>query len=323
MAKLTFVTSAYNEEKKLEDCLKSVKDITDEIIVINSGSTDKTVEIAKKYTKNVFTRENNLMLNVNKNYGFSKAENEWILNLDADERLTPELAKEIRTIVENDGGIERDPHVANTPQDDKMVNGYYIARKNIIFGKWIENSIWWPDYQLRLFRKGKGKFAEKHVHELVEVEGKTETLKNPMIHLNYDSVSQYLRKLDNIYTNNEAENSIKEGKQIHPMDAIKMPVQDFIKTFFSQKGYKDGLHGLVLSLLQAFYSLIVFAKIWEKEGFKEYNSKNFLSEFMSEVNRLTNEFKYWFISILIENTKSPFKKIGLKIKRRIILGKIK
>lgn len=300
MQKLSFVTTAYNEEKKLRDCLLSIKDLVDEIIVINNSSTDSTEKIAQEFTQLIFKRENNLMLNVNKNYGFSKANNEWILNLDPDERVTPELANEIKQILK---------------ENDQNIDGYYIPRKNFIFGKWIENSIWSPDYQLRLFRKNKGKFAEKHVHELLEVDGKTKNLNNPMIHLNYETISQYLRKLE-IYTESEVISFIKNGKTIVPFDAIKMPAGDFLKTFFAQKGYKDGLHGLVLSLLQAFYSLIVFAKIWEKTGFKQYNSDKFLEEYYSNFKKIIKDIKYWFLTILISKSKSPIKIFFLKFRRK-------
>ncbi len=306
MSTLSVVISAFNEEKKLEACLSSVKAIADEIIVVNNSSTDDTEKIALRYTKNVFTRPNNPMLNVNKNFGFTKATSDWILCLDADERVTPELAKEMKQIMD-------------APSDN---NGYWIPRKNIIFGKAIENSIWWPDYQMRLFKKGKGKFAEKHVHEMITIDGKTEHLTSPMLHENYSSISQYLQKLDRIYTENEAEQYIANGKTITWIDALRFPADDFFKTFFLRKGYKDGLHGLVLSMLQAFYAEIVFAKIWEKQGFKEYNSKNFLQDVFKECLKIAMEFQYWFVSMFIEITANPAKKLALKMKRKMISQKI-
>ena len=302
MAKLSFVTTAYNEEKKLRECLLSIKDIADEIIVINNSSIDKTEEIAKEFTKKIFNKENNLMLNVNKNFGFSKASSEWILNLDPDERLTPELKEEIKQILE---------------ANDKNIDGYYIPRKNIIFGQWIKNSIWWPDYQLRLFRKNKGKFKEKHVHELLEVDGKTKVLENPMLHLNYQSVSQFIKKMD-LYTENEADNFLKTGKLFNPIDCLRMPINDFLKTFFSQKGYKDGFHGLVLSLLQSSYTLISMVKVWEKSGFKEYNEKEVLSDFFSESKKISKEIKYWILTFKIENSNNLVSKFFLKIKRKFL-----
>ena len=295
--KVSVVVSAYNEEKKLEDCLKSVKDVASEIVVIDNTSSDKTSQIAKKYTDKVFMRENNVMLNVNKNFGFTKATGKWILNLDADERVTDELSKEILDLDEN-----------------MSTNGLLIPRKNILFGKWIRHSIWWPDYQLRLFKKNKGKFEEKHVHELLTLEGEAEKLMAPIEHLNYQTISQYLYKLEHIYTESEVENIIKSNKKLGWHDALRMPAQDFMKTYFFQQGYKDGLHGLVLSLLQAFYMVVVFAKVWEKQGFEEKEIS--LDEISDEFGALGKETYYWILTEKINRGKSPIKKIINKIKRK-------
>lgn len=305
--KISVVISAYNEEKKLPACLDSLKGFADEIIVVDNTSQDTTNKIAKKYTKHVYKRENNLMLNVNKNFGFLKATGDWIISLDADERITPELAGEIKKVTE---------------KNDKKISGYWIPRKNIIFGKWIQNSIWWPDYQLRLFRNGKGSFEEKHVHEMITIDGETEKLSSPMIHENYESISQYLYKLDKIYTESEVKNIIASGKIVSWMDAIRFPLEDFLKTFFLQKGYKDGLHGLVLSLLQAFYSEIVFVKVWEKQGFIEYNDKNFLKNIESEFKLAGLKIQYWFLTSWIENRKNPFVSLSLRLKRKKIASKL-
>lgn len=294
--KLSVVISAFNEEKKIEDCLKSVY-FAQEIILIDNSSSDKTSEIAKKYNAKVFVRENNFMLNINKNFGFSKANGDWILNLDADERISPQLQKEILKAVKN-------------PE----INGYWIPRKNIIFGKWIEGGLWWPDYQLRLFRRGKGKFPEKHVHEYLKVEGETEKLNSPLIHQNYTSIDQYLYKMLNIYVPSEIKN--RDGIKIQWVDSLRYPVEDFLKTFFLQKGYKDGLHGLVLSLLQAFYMEIVFVKLWEKQGFKKKNPKNFLIQIEKEFKRIGKEFRYWLLTSKISETGNPLKKIFYRTLRK-------
>lgn len=301
MIKPSVVISAYNAENFLEECLQSVQDIAQEIIVVNSGSTDNTLAIAKKYTKHIFTKENNPMLNANKNFGFTKAKGEWILNLDPDERVTPELAKEIKEVIQKDG----------------EVSGYFIARKNIIFGKWIAHGIWWPDYQMRLFKKSMGKFPEKHVHEAVEVMGQTEKLENPMIHKNYQTISQYLQKVDKLYTDNEAENFLAQGKKLIWPDAITMPANDFFKTFFLQKGFLDGLHGLVLSLLQAVYTFVVFAKVWEKQGFWEYNSANFVREVNGHIKKVAKDYNYWIFTTIIDQAKNPVKKLVFKVKRKL------
>lgn len=297
--RISVVISAFNEQDKIEECLKSVKLIGDEIIFIDNSSSDKTASIAQKYTSKVYKVENDpVMLNRNKNFGFTKANGDWIISLDADERITDELAREIKKVIRNKGYV-----------------AYEIPRKNVIFGKWIQHSIWWPDYNLRLFKNGAGKFPLKHVHEKLEVKGKVGKLASPMIHYNYQTISQFIRKMDSTYTESEVDNFIKSGKNITWSDAIKMPSNDFFKTFFFEKGYKDGLHGLVLSLLQSFYSLVVFAKIWErKENFKDLTPDSFFTEFIKEASKLAKDAKYWVYTILIEESK--IKKIYYKILRK-------
>ena len=300
--KISVVISAFNEEAMIEDCLKSLKNLADEIIFVDNTSRDKTVDIAKKFTNKIYSRENNpVMLNINKNFGFTKATGDWIISLDADERLTPDLVKEIRSTVN---------------RFSSTVNGYEIPRKNIIFGKWIQHSIWWPDYNLRLFKRGKGKFAEKHVHEKLEVRGEVGKLENPMIHYNYQTVNQFISKLNRTYTESETENFLKDGKSINWYDAIRWPTADFVKTFFHQKGYKDGLHGLVLSLFQAFYALVFFAKVWErKENFKDMTPANFLSETIKEFSKSARDIRYWIYETLM--AENPAKKLYYKLRRRL------
>lgn len=297
--KVSIVISAYNEERLIEDCLKSARLIADEIIFVDNSSADRTVDIAKKYTNKIFIRPNDpVMLNKNKNFGFGKATGNWILSLDADERTTPKLSAEIRKSIR-----------------DNRFAGYEIPRKNIIFGKWIKHSIWWPDYNLRLFRHGKGRFPEKHVHEKIEIRGEVGKLGNPMIHYNYQTVSQFINKLNTTYTESETENFIKSGKNIAWYDAIRWPVADFVKTFFAQAGYKDGLHGLVLSMFQAFYALVFFAKVWErKEKFKDLTPDNFFSEVIKEFSNVARDIRYWIYQSLIE--RNPVKGIYYKLRRK-------
>lgn len=290
MKRLSAVLSVYNEEKNLQDCLESLKWV-DEIIVVDNSSTDQTVKICQKYTDKIFNRPNLNMLNVNKNFGFTQATGQWILNLDADERVTPQLKEEILTAIE-----------------DTNVAGYLLSRQNIIFGKWIQHGLWWPDYQLRLFQRSKGKFACQHIHEKIEVTGPTANLKNPLVHQNYQTVSQFIQKMDRIYTENEAKNFLATGKKINWQDSIRMPIQDFLSVFFAREGYKDGLHGLVLALLQAFYALVVFAKVWEKEKFWEYNQKDFSKDVSQEFKKAKKETLFW-----LAKTQGFLSRLWLKI----------
>lgn len=302
MASISVVISAFNEEEKIRDCLESVK-WADEIVLVNSSSTDNTVTIVKEYTKKIYTRSNNPMLNVNKNFGFAKTVGDWILSLDADERVTPELRKEIESKIKK--------HTSG-------VVGFWIPRKNIIFGKWIQSQMWWPDYQLRLFKKGKGKFPQKHIHEKLIVDGESEELREPLLHENYATIAQFLYKMDKIYTENETENILKSNKRFHWVDGIRMPANDFIKTFFAQKGYRDGLHGLVLSILQAMYMEVVFAKVWEKQGFKPVDDPAFFKKVVGEMEKVAKDIRYWILTKSIEEGKSIIAALYLRIQRKLI-----
>ena len=298
---LSVVISTFNEEAKIEDCLKSAT-FASEIIIVDGTSRDKTLDIVKKYTSKIFVRPNYPMLNVNKNFGFSKATSDWILCLDADERITPELKEEILSTINS---------------KLSTLNGYWIPRKNIIFGKWMEHSGWYPDPQLRLFKKGKGKFPEEHVHEMVKVQGEVGSLDGHILHYNYDSISQFLQKLGTIYGPNEAEQLLKKGYNFDWRDAIRFPVKEFLSRFLAREGYKDGFHGLMLSLLMVFYHLIVFSYIWEKHKFKQIDDSTLLVDTEKELVQSSKEVFFWFSKEKIKLIKNPLRQIFHKILRKV------
>jgi glycosyltransferase involved in cell wall biosynthesis len=295
---ISVVVSAYNEEAALGRCLSSVS-FADEIIVVDNSSLDKTAQIARKFTKNVFKQPNLLMLNINKNYGFSKAKSDWILNLDADEEVPPDLAREILS------------QVAGNPPE----NGFWIKRKNIIFGKWITHGLWWPDKQIRLLRRVKGKFPCVHIHEYIAVEGQVGELSAPYLHYNYETVHQYLTKIDRASTS-EALSLGDMQYQLAWYDAIRFPLSDFLKIYFAQQGYKDGLHGLVLALFQAFYSFTVFAKFWEMEKFSERDLSP--QAVIDELRHAEKDTKYWMFTTQIAETNNIFNKILWKLRRKFL-----
>jgi glycosyltransferase involved in cell wall biosynthesis len=295
---VSVVISAFNEEHAIERCLASVA-FADEIIVVDNHSSDNTSVIAKKFTKLVFDQPNKLMLNINKNYGFTRATGDWILNLDADELISPALSKEIQLVLRSD------------PKE----NGFWIKRKNFSFGKWIQHGLWWPDKQIRLFRRGKGEFPCVHIHEYIKIDGLVGELTEPYVHNNYESIHQYLTKIDRASTSEAL--SLKEvNYQLSWYDAIRFPVSDFLKIYFAQQGFKDGLHGLVLALFQAFYSFAVFAKVWEMQGFseREITPKAIREEFLKRAH----EVKYWIVTMMIGDTENIFTKIKGKIERKFI-----
>lgn len=190
---ISAVVITYNEEANIGDCLESIS-WTDEIIVIDSGSTDKTVEIAKKYTDKVFMHEWS-GYSAQKNHGIRLTKEDWILSIDADERVTYDLKKEI---------------LANL--GSKSFNGFYMPRRSYFLGKWLKYSGWYPDYQLRVFRKSDGKFNERVVHEGVKVSGDIGYLDSDLIHFPYGNLTHYFEKF-NEYTDLSSKNSLKEEKK--------------------------------------------------------------------------------------------------------------
>lgn len=293
--KLTVVITSYNNQDLIKDCVNSVK-FADEVIIVDNGSSDDTVKIAKQLGAKIFTHPNDpTKLNQAKNFGFNKASGDWILSLDSDERVESDLKQEIQELMK---------------QESINTNGFSFPRKNIIFGKWIRHGLWYPDDQVRLFRKGKGKFPVVHQHEYLRVEGKVGKLNGHLSHLNYQTISQYLQKIDRQYSGNEAEVFLQNGGQIHWFDAIRFPGQDFLSNYFMRQAYKDGLHGLVLSLLQAFYMFVVFCKIWEMEGFKP--KKMTLDESNREFWRIFKQFRYWFLLAKSQGASLP-QKFWLKL----------
>jgi glycosyltransferase involved in cell wall biosynthesis len=287
---ISVVISAHNEENRIEKCLASVSWV-DEIVLIDNESRDRTAEIAKKYNAKVFSAPNNLMLNKNKNYGFTKATGRWILNLDADEVVTPQLREEIKAIIANPEACE----------------AYEMPRKNMIFGKWMQHAGWYPDYQIRLFRKGKGRFPEAHVHEKLWVSGSIGRLTHPLHHYNYDSVRQFMLKTITIYAPNEAENLLNKGYSFAYQDAIRFPLREFLGRFFAQEGYKDGFHGLILSILMAFYHFVVFLYLWEKHSFVDrVDMPSFIS---SEEQKIKKEYAFWRNKQKIDQAKNSIQKL--------------
>lgn len=295
---IAVVVSAYNEEKTLARCLSSVS-FADEIIVVDNTSSDTTSAIAKKFTTKIFRQPNQLMLNINKNYGFSKARSDWILNLDADEEIPKELAREILMTV----------------RSNPTENGFWIKRKNLLFQKWITHGLWWPDKQLRLFRRTKGKFPCIHIHEYIDVEGQAGELTEPYIHHNYESVHQYLVKIDRTSTS-EAISLAEMNHQFVWYDVIRFPLSDFLKIYFAQQGYKDGLHGLVLAFFQAFYSFVTFAKFWEMQKFPQRDITP--RAVSSELHRGGKEMRYWMLTMVMNESKNAVGRWKAKIARKFI-----
>ncbi len=240
---VSIIIITHNEEKNILACLESVK-WADEIVVVDSFSTDNTKKLAEESGANVLQVEWQ-GYGKQKNYALSCASMNWILSLDADERVTPELAEEIQEITQN-------------PQAD----GYQICRKAYFLGKWIRHSGWYPDYCLRLFRRDKAVFAEKPVHEYVQLNGRMGQLKGAMLHYTDNDLKSYLIKLQR-YTTLAADELRAKSKKASLGDLITRPMFIFLKMYILKKGFLDGMHGFILAILSSFYVFVKYAKVWE------------------------------------------------------------
>lgn len=241
--KISCVIITLNEEKDLTRCLVSVSDWVDEIILVDSGSTDKTVQIAKNYGAHVFVRQFDNYAN-QKNFADEKVTGDWILSLDADEEIPRELALEIQERLK-----------------DSNCSGYLIPRRNIIFGKEIKYTRWAPDKHVWLFKKEKGRW-NRVVHEEVLVAGKVGELKNAKIHYSHPTVSEFFKML-NSYTELEAEWKIKNKQDFSLFKMFLDSFKSFIGRYFYKLGFLDGWRGFVLSYLMAIYRMATWIKVWE------------------------------------------------------------
>ena len=247
MDKISIIVITKDEEKNISDCLKSVE-WADEIIVIDAESNDKTVELAKIFTDKIFTKKWEGYV-PQKKYALSLASNEWVLSVDADERITPELKNEILNL--SPGNFA----------------GYKIRRKNFLLGKEITSCGWGNDYQLRLFKKEKTDLTDRLVHEGFTVDGKIGKLKNPMLHYTFSSFTEYFNKI-NYYTSLKAEELVKQKGKIGGWTIFSHTVSAFILFFINKHGFKDGVRGLIISLLHSVSTMLNYIKLWELQNKK-------------------------------------------------------
>lgn len=247
MPPVSVVIIAFNEEKNIRAALESAR-WADEIVVVDSFSTDSTVEICREYTEKVY-QEKWRGFSGQKSYAVGLAKNDWVFVLDSDERFTGELRNEI----------------AGLMLEGPSMSGYYVPRRNHFMGREIRHCGWSPDYSIRLFDRKKGVFKDRAVHEAVELSGEAGYLKAPMLHYTYSSISDYITRMDR-YSALAAEEMKKEGRRSGPPCMLFKPAFTFFKMFLVRQGFRDGIHGLVISMLYSFYTFSKYAKLWEMRG---------------------------------------------------------
>jgi len=275
-SRLSVVINSYNEAKILPRAIASVRALADEIVVIDMESSDDTREVAKKLGAKVFSHKHLTYVEPARNFGISKALENWVLVLDPDEEISPTLTKKIKEIIRSN-----------------EADYYRIPRKNIIFGHWMKYSRWWPDYNVRLFKKGFVSWNEIiHAVPITQGKGTDFDVKEDLaiIHYHYDSIDKYLEHM-NRYTSVQAELKIKSGYKFKWRDMLVRPTNEFLSRYFGGEGYKDGVYGLALSLLQSFSELTLYLKIWQADKFKDQNIE--LSEVVSEMRERERDLHYW------------------------------
>lgn len=299
IGKISVVINTFNEEENIKRVIESVG-WADEIIVCDMYSEDDTAVVAKKMGAKILLHKNMGYVEPARNFAISKAEHEWVLVVDADEEIPETLADKIKEIVEK----------------TDVVTHVEIPRKNIIFGQVMKASMWWPDYHVRLFKKGYVVWGDK-IHSKPKVEG--QGLKLPeeerwaIIHYHYTNISQYIDRM-NRYTGIEARYLANSGYEFDWKDMIRKPLGEFLGRYFANRGFQDGLYGLALSLLQAISFLIVYLKVWEKQGFKK--QEVVLSQVKDVVGEGGKELGYWFKYGNL--SKDPLRAFLQRIKNKLI-----
>lgn len=244
-ATLSAVVITYNEEEDIRACLESVK-WADEIVVVDSHSTDKTVEIARESTDRVILRPWPGHIE-QKNFAIEQARCDWVLSVDADERVSPELAAEIRDVLSQSGGAEA---------------GWSMPRKTYYLGRWITHGGWYPDRKLRLVRRGAGRWKGINPHDHLAIAGPVASLKGDLHHYTYRDISDHLATIDK-FTTIAAREMHARGRG-HPLAHMLLnSLGKFLKMYLLRLGFLDGLAGFVVAVLASYYVFLKYAKLWE------------------------------------------------------------
>jgi glycosyltransferase involved in cell wall biosynthesis len=248
MTKISATVITFNEEQNIAEALESLA-WADEIIVVDSESTDRTVEIARRFTDRIIVRPWPGYA-AQKTFAAEQAVNDWIFNLDADERVSPELAAELLKLQQG---------------SDPAVAGFEMPRRTNYLGRWIKHSGWYPDYKLRLYDRRVARWRGEFVHESVQADGRVERLKGEILHYTVRSASEHHLRLDR-YTTLAAEEMRALGKSVSVGSLFFSPAAAFFKSYFLRLGILDGMPGFAIAKFAAHYAFLKNLKVWEKGG---------------------------------------------------------
>jgi glycosyltransferase involved in cell wall biosynthesis len=241
---VTATIITFNEAANIEAALASLS-WADEIIVIDSHSTDDTVAIARRFTDKVIVRQWPGYI-AQKNFAAEQATHDWIFSLDADERVTPELAAEVKALM------------ASGPK----APGYRVPRVTFHLGRWMRSTDWYPDYQLRFYDRRRARWSGKYVHESVKADGPVEDLRGELQHYAYRDLAHHFQTMDR-YTTLAAKQMFEEGRTAGFFDLMVHPPAAFLRNYVLRGGFRDGVPGLIVSAMNARYVGLKFAKLWE------------------------------------------------------------
>lgn len=244
--KISAVVHTYNEAHHIEACIQSLA-FADEVVVVDNESTDNTVALAKAAGARIETFEGHHGYpEPARVFGLTCLKGEWVFILDADERVSEELAEEIKSIISQPTSLD----------------GYWVPIRNYHFGRWLKHGKLYPDLHLRFFKRAKGGYPEVGLHRGIVVDGQVGTLKKDIIHYSYRDISHYFQKL-NTYTSVEADRIVEQGRKPTGYDILIKPLHRFIKAYIFQAGFKDGLEGWLFHQFSALYVMVSEIKAWE------------------------------------------------------------
>ncbi len=244
--KISACIIVFNEEQNIRGLCETVA-WADEIVIVDSDSADRTVEIAREFTENVFNREFRGFKDKHE-FADSKATGDWIFWIDADERLTDELKAEIEEL--------------KARSDEELPDGFRIARKTEYLGKWIRHSGWYPDHQMRLYRKSVSVWDGIAPHQTARVPGRVETLKGELLHYTKQDLAEHHRVTEH-YATLAAEHLFEKGKTAAGTKILFSTIAAFLRTFVVKQGFRDGVRGLIIAFFTAYGVFLKYAKLWE------------------------------------------------------------